>query len=51
MIGAQPLVMDIVLRGYNDRGKFCRQFSLLIWNSFISQFVHPEGVGGDGLNG
>ena len=23
--------------------EICRQFWLLIWNSFIGQFVHPEG--------
>ena len=30
-------------------GKNCRQFSLLTWNSFIGQFVHP--VGGDEVKG
>ena len=24
-------------------GEKCRHFSLLTWNSFIGQFVHPEG--------
>ena len=34
--------------GYND-GKICRQLRLLIWTSFIGQFVHP--VGGNGMYG
>ena len=29
----------------------CRQISLLTWNSFIGQFVHPVEVGGDGVKG
>ena len=31
------------IRGYIDRGKFFRQFSLLIWNLFIGQFIYPVG--------
>ena len=36
------IYMDIL------KGKICRQFRLLIWNSIIGQFVHP--VGGGGVN-
>ena len=25
------------------QGKNCRQFSMLTWNSFTGQFVHPGG--------
>ena len=28
--------------GYYDREKICRQFRLLIWTSFIVQFVRKE---------
>ena len=35
------------IRGYILTGKNLFQFSLLIWNSFISQLVHL--VGGDGI--
>ena len=31
------------IRGYIDRGKFFRQFSLLIWNLFIVQFIYSLG--------
>ena len=35
------------INGYIVFFKFCRQFSLLVWTSFIDQVVHP--VAGDGI--
>ena len=37
--------MDILLK------KIFRQFRLLIWIAFISQFVHTKGWGMDGVKG
>ena len=37
------------MRGYIEGGKIYRQFSFLIWTSFIGQFVHP--VRGEGMGG
>ena len=31
------------IRGYDDRGKICRQYILQTRNSFIGQFDHPVG--------
>ena len=39
------------IRGYYDRGRNCRQFSLLTWTSYIGQFIHPELVEDMGLRG
>ena len=39
--------MDVGYTWMLTQGKNCRQFSLLIWNSFIGQFVHP--VRGEGM--
>ena len=35
--------MDIGYIWIYLQGKICRQFSLLIWISFVGQFVHPRG--------
>ena len=44
--------MDLEYKWIYGLGKNCRQYSLLIWISFIGQFVYPVGDGdGDGANG
>ena len=40
--------MDIGYTWIFWQGKICRQFRLLIWASFIGQFVHQIGVEGMG---
>ena len=42
--------MDIKYTWIYGQGKFCRQIRLLIWISFIDQFVHPVGGQGIGCN-
>ena len=46
-MNSHGVTMDIEYTWILGQGKNCRQFSLITWNSFICQFVHP--LGGKGM--
>ena len=45
------VIMDIEYEDIMTGGGFYRQFSLLLWSSFIGQLVPPIKWGGDGVKG